>query len=181
MRQNEDAVAGMMSSGAIGYTSALTEHVISDAQGSDVIVDQYANPDTDVITGLPFSTGEEEELSLDEIKSEVDNYISMLNTPTPPSSTSPSSPLPRTLISTTARGAAVSGLTREDIEEMMVSGYAEEMGVDADSVRDYINQMDDETLMSYVREMVRETVANQYAEAVTQQLSALSQEQLAWR
>ena len=73
----------------------------------------------------------------------------------------------------------MSGLTREDIEEMMVSGYAEEMGVDADSVRDYINQMDDETLMSYVREMVRETVANQYAEAVTQQLSALSQEQLA--
>ena len=179
MRQNEDAVAGMMSSGAIGYTSALTEHVISDAQGSDVIVDQYANPDTDVITGLPFSTGEEEELSLDEIKSEVDNYISMLNTADAAELYTSVLTTPEDTYLDTAVEQAVSGLTREDIEEMMVSGYAEEMGVDADSVRDYINQMDDETLMSYVREMVRETVANQYAEAVTQQLSALSQEQLA--
>lgn len=179
VRQNEDAVAGMMSSGAIGYTSALTEHVISDAQGSDVIVDQYANPDTDVITGLPFSTGEEEELSLDEIKSEVDDYISMLNTADAAELYTSVLTTPEDTYLDTAVEQAVSGLTREDIEEMMVSGYAEEMGVDADSVRDYINQMDDETLMSYVREMVRETVANQYAEAVTQQLSALSQEQLA--
>ena len=61
----------------------------------------------------------------------------------------------------------------------MLSGYAEEMGVDEDAVRDYVSQMDDETLMSYVEEMAREAISEQYAEAAQQQLSALSQQQLA--
>ena len=62
---------------------------------------------------------------------------------------------------------------------MMLSGYAEEMGVDEDAVRDYVRQMDDETLMGYVRDMARETISEQYTEAVQQQLASLSQQQLA--
>lgn len=54
---------------------------------------------------------------------------------------------------------AMSELTREDIEGMMLEGYAEEMGVDAEAVRDYVSQMDDETLMGYVEEMAREAIA----------------------
>ena len=78
VRQSSDAVAGMMT-GAIGYTSALTDQVIEDAADSDIIVDQMANPDYDVLTGLPFATGDEPEPSIDEIKSEVDEYIAELN------------------------------------------------------------------------------------------------------
>ena len=59
VRQNEDAVAGMMQAGALGYTAALVEEVISGADDSDIIVDQLANPDVDVLTGLPFRTGDE--------------------------------------------------------------------------------------------------------------------------
>ena len=61
----------------------------------------------------------------------------------------------------------------------MLSGYAEEMGVDEDAVRDYVQQMDDETLTGYVRDMARETISEQYTEAVQQQLASLSQQQLA--
>ena len=68
VRQNPDAVAGMMQSGAIGYTAALTDYVIEDAADSDVIVDQMANPDVDVLTGLPFLTGDEPEPRLEEIR-----------------------------------------------------------------------------------------------------------------
>ena len=59
VRPNSDAVASMMS-GAIGYTSALTEYAISRAAESDIVKEQLANPTVDVITGLPFkgdSTG----------------------------------------------------------------------------------------------------------------------------
>ena len=178
VRQNADAVAGMMS-GAIGYTGALTEYVIGDAQGSDVIVDQYANPDVDVITGLPFATGDEVEPTAEELRTEVDDYIASLNE-------EDKAELYTSLMSTpsddylnTAVEQAVSGLTREDIESMMLSGYAEEMGVDEDAVRDYVQQMDDETLMGYVRDMARETISEQYTEAVRQQLASLSQQQLA--
>lgn len=178
VRQNADAVAGMMS-GAIGYTGALTEYVIGDAQGSDVIVDQYANPDVDVVTGLPFATGGEVEPTAEELRTEVDDYIASLNE-------EDKAELYTSLMSTptddylnTAVEQAVSGLTREDIESMMLSGYAEEMGVDEDAVRDYVQQMDDETLMGYVRDMARETISEQYTEAVQQQLASLSQQQLA--
>lgn len=178
VRQNADAVAGMMS-GAIGYTGALTEYVIGDAQGSDVIVDQYANPDVDVVTGLPFATGDEVEPTAEELRTEVDDYIASLNE-------EDKAELYTSLMSTptddylnTAVEQAVSGLTREDIESMMLSGYAEEMGVDEDAVRDYVRQMDDETLTGYVRDMARETISEQYTEAVQQQLASLSQQQLA--
>ena len=178
VRQNADAVAGMMS-GAIGYTGALTEYVIGDAQGSDVIVDQYANPDVDVVTGLPFATGDEVEPTAEELRTEVDDYIASLNE-------EDKAELYTSLMSTptddylnAAVEQAVSGLTREDIESMMLSGYAEEMGVDEDAVRDYVRQMDDETLMGYVRDMARETISEQYTEAVQQQLASLSQQQLA--
>lgn len=178
VRQNADAVAGMMS-GAIGYTGALTEYVIGDAQGSDVIVDQYANPDVDVVTGLPFATGDEVEPTAEELRTEVDDYIASLNE-------EDKAELYTSLMSTptddylnAAVEQAVSGLTREDIESMMLSGYAEEMGVDEDAVRDYVQQMDDETLMGYVRDMARETISEQYTEAVQQQLASLSQQQLA--
>ena len=178
VRRNADAVAGMMS-GAIGYTGALTEYVIGDAQGSDVIVDQYANPDVDVVTGLPFATGDEVEPTAEELRTEVDDYIASLNE-------EDKAELYTSLMSTptddylnAAVEQAVSGLTREDIESMMLSGYAEEMGVDEDAVRDYVQQMDDETLMGYVRDMARETISEQYTEAVRQQLASLSQQQLA--
>ncbi len=178
VRQNEDAVAGMMS-GAIGYTSGLIDRVIEQAEGSDVISAQMADPDTDVILGLPFATGEEVEPTGDELRAEVDEYIAGLDTAGQAELYTEISSTPSDDYLDAAVEQALSELTREDIEGMMLDGYAEEMGVDADSLRDYVAQMDDETLMSYVEDMARETIAQQYAEAAQQQLSALSQQQLA--
>ena len=177
-RQSSDAVAGMMT-GAIGYTSALTDQVIEDAADSDIIVDQMANPDYDVLTGLPFATGDEPEPSIDEIKSEVDEYIAELNEADAASLFVSVMSTPEDSYLDAAAETAVAGLTREDIETMMMDSYSEEMGVDAESVRDYIAGMDDETLMDYVGEMVRQAVSEQYTEAVEQELSSLSQQQQA--
>ena len=178
VRQNPDAVAGMMS-GAIGYTSALKDYVVADSQGSDVVVDQYANPDVDVITGLPFATGDEQEPSVEEIKAEVDDYIASLNDEDKALLYTDLMSTPSDDYLDTAVQRALGSLSREDIESMMISGYAEEMGVDEDAVRDYIEQMDDDTLMEYVAEMARTSISEQYAEAVSEQMSSLSQQQLA--
>lgn len=178
VRRNPDAVAGMMS-GAIGYTSALKDYVIADSQGSDVVVDQYANPDVDVITGLPFATGDEQEPSVEEIKAEVDDYIASLNDEDKALLYTDLMSTPSDDYLDTAVQQALGSLSREGIESMMISGYAEEMGVDEDAVRDYIEQMDDDTLMEYVAEMARTSISEQYAEAVSEQMSSLSQQQLA--
>lgn len=62
LRPNPDAVTGAVS-GSVGYTSALMEYVINQINDSDIVKKQAAEPDTDVITGMPFTKdGEEVEM-----------------------------------------------------------------------------------------------------------------------
>ena len=53
IRQNEDAVAGMLS-GTIAYTSALTQYIVTKNAESLAVQAQLQNPTTDIFTGLPF-------------------------------------------------------------------------------------------------------------------------------
>ena len=53
IRPKEDATSTMLT-GNIGYTSALTAHVITQGKEAPVIRAQMENPDVDVTTGLPF-------------------------------------------------------------------------------------------------------------------------------
>ena len=177
VRQNEDAVAGMMS-GAIGYTSALTDRIIDLANDSEIVQAQLADPSTDAILGLPFATGDEPEPTMDEIKADVDACIEGLDVSGRAALYSDiAAHAPEDYV-TAAVDQATEGMTREYIEEMMLEGYAAEMGVEPDTIRDYIADMDDETLMNYVREMTAEAVREQYADAARARLAAMSAEQL---
>lgn len=178
VRQNEDAVAGMMT-GAIGYTSALTDKIIEISNESDIVKAQLADPETDAILGLPFATGDEPEPTMDEIRADVDSYIEGLDVSGRAALYSDlAARAPEDYVTLTVE-QAMEGMTREYIEEMMLEGYAVEMGVEPDTIRDYIADMDDETLMSYVRDMTAEAVREQYADAARAQLSSMSAEQLA--
>ena len=44
----------VVTTGAIGYTVGLTEHVITETNKCEIVRQQLANPETDVFTGLPF-------------------------------------------------------------------------------------------------------------------------------
>ena len=62
LRPDPDSVTGAVS-GSVGYTSALMEYVINQINASDIVKKQAADPETDVITGLPFTKdGEEVEM-----------------------------------------------------------------------------------------------------------------------
>ncbi len=62
LRPDPDAVTGAVS-GSVGYTGALMEYVINQINASDIVKKQAADPETDVITGLPFTKdGEEVEM-----------------------------------------------------------------------------------------------------------------------
>lgn len=178
VRQNDDAVAGMMQ-GAIGYTSALTDKIIEKAAESDIVKAQLADPDTDVILGLPFATGDEPEPTEEEIKAAVDSYIEGLDVTAQAALYTDIMARPSEAYVDAMVEQNMAGMTREYIESMMIDSYAAEMGVEADSIRSYIANMDDETLMSYVREMIAESVRSQYDEATRAQLAQLSAERLA--
>ena len=177
LRPSEDAVSSMMS-GAIGYTAALTEHLVEKANNMEILREQKAHPETDVISGLPFLTddysvsdAEKAEAVRAHIASlpvgeQAAAYVALLSVPSE-----------EYLEAVTAQ--QMDGLTRETIEQMVVEQYAAQMGVDAATVTSYIARMDDDALFGYVADAIREQVTEQYAAAVQQQLGALTNEQLA--
>ncbi|MBE5787084.1 MAG: ABC transporter ATP-binding protein/permease [Clostridiales bacterium] len=57
LRPSEEAVATSMT-GAVGYRSELMEYLLQQVNESEIVQEQLAQPDTDIFTGMPFSTGE---------------------------------------------------------------------------------------------------------------------------
>lgn len=53
-----DGTTATAQSGAIGYTSALTQYVINETNEREIVKQQLADDTVDIFTGLPFSNGE---------------------------------------------------------------------------------------------------------------------------
>ncbi len=74
IRQSEKASSAPIQPGYIGYTSELAEYIVTENEKAEIIQDQLADPDKDVITGLPFANGEEitiDDVDMDQIMSEL--------------------------------------------------------------------------------------------------------------
>ena len=178
VRKNPNAASSMMS-GSIGYTSLLTDYVIRTTAEQDIVKKQLDDPATDVLTALPFRTDDDAEPTADEKRSAVTGLLSDASTGEKSEMYLASASVPSSDYLDMAVSQAMDSMTRETIQQQMADSYAAEMGVDASEIQSYIDQMDDETLFSYVAQMVRESVTEQYAEGVQTQLQAVPAEQLA--
>jgi len=168
-----------IASGGIGYTSALTRFAIETTGETEVLKQQLNDPDTDVISGLPFPkdtdvepTGEEKRQAVSEhlaTLSEADKAAAYLDVMGQPSQ--------EYVDGIVAQQMA--GMARADIEAMIVGQYAGEMGMDEATLRGYIADMSDEDLFDRVEEAIARQVREQYAQAAQMRLGALSVEQLA--
>ena len=168
-----------MLSGGIGYTSALTRYAIETTGGTEILKAQLDDPDTDVISGLPFPKDTDVEPTDEEKVSAITEHLSTLSAQEKAAAyvdvmSQPSQDYVDMVVS-----QQMEGMTRQTIEEMIVQQYAGEMGVDGDTVRGYIADMSDEELFERVEEAVAQGVREQYAAGVEQQLAALPQDQLA--
>ena len=172
-RPNPESSASMVT-GAIGYTSALTTHVIDTTTELDIVRGQLADETTDIFTGLPFATGEETEPTADEKRRDITAHIGTL------SGTEKAAiylDLMRTPSDEYIAGVVaqqMQGLDRAAIEAMIVQQYAGEMGVDAETVKGYIAKMDDATLFAQVEQAMAAQIAEQYAAAMEAQLGAMT-------
>lgn len=178
IRPNEDAAATMLS-GYMGYTKALTDYIIEKTNDSEIVKSQLDDPDTDVISALPFKTDSYVEPTSKEMAERVNKFLES-------STSSQKADIYRFIMSIPNPEEMeayvqqyISQLTREDFEKQVTEMYAQQMGVDAEQVLSYIRQMDDETLFAYAEEAMRSQYAQQFAAAVEQQLSAMTSEQLA--
>ncbi len=179
IRKNPDSTAAMLS-GSIGYTEALTKHIIEVSHNSDVVKDQLANPDIDVITGLPFETGEETELTREEKIAWAKKYLSSLDTAGKADFyISLMSVIPEDQLSESVE-RYVGAMTREQIVDMIVEAYAKELGLtDTTSIRNTIEAMSDEEIFGIAREYAAEAIKKSYAETIEKSLSNFTDEELA--
>jgi putative ABC transport system permease protein len=69
IRASESAYATSITAGMIGYTSELDDYIVEANSQADILQAQLSDEDTDVFTGLPFSDGEEVEISAEELQS----------------------------------------------------------------------------------------------------------------
>ena len=168
-----------MTSGGIGYTSALTRYAIETTGETEILKSQLDDPDTDVISGLPFPKDTDVELTDEEKAEAITEYLSGLTAAEKAAAYTDVMGQPAQDYVDSVVEQQMEGMTREAIEEMIVEQYAGEMGVDGDTVRGYIADMSDDDLFARVEEAIAQSVREQYAASVEQQLAALPQDQLA--
>lgn len=173
IRPNEDAVATMLT-GAIGYTSLLTDYVVEQTKDAPVIKAQLANPQVDVLTGLPFedkSDTQDAAVKFDEYINGLDEagkaaaYVKIKSIPDP------------AMVEQTVNGT-LAKMDRATMEAMMLEN-AQGMDISADELQAYIENMSDDEIKELVAQGIEEALRQQYAEEAQKQLGAMPAAQLA--
>ena len=170
IRQDEDALSGMMT-GAIGYTHALVEYIMKEAESKDLVQRQLDDPDTDVFSGLPFLDDENEALTREKKRDAAKEYIEHATEEELANvyviyMCEPTEDMLNEMLN-----EQMDGTSREDIEKMVTDYYPEYRAMLAD--------LDDDTLLAYVRQMMAEQIREQYAVQMRALYRALSNHQLA--
>ena len=155
IRQNEDAVSGMMASGAVGYTHKLVEYVVEQAVKKELVVKQLADTEHDVFNGLPFLDENDEAMTkskkIEAAKEYIENadeteladlYVEYMS-------------VPEDDYIDEQLDEQMKDTTRKDIEDMVLEYYP--------GYASFLEEMDDDTLFDYVRRMISEQVKEQYA------------------
>ena len=170
IRQNEDAVSGMMT-GAIGYTHAFIEHIIHEAEQKELVQKQLMDDEYNVLSGLKFLDTEDEALTNDRKQQAARDYIDAADTATLAEVYTafmchPSDEYVQEMVD-----EQLEGTTREDIEKQIVESYPQYASMLAD--------MDDDMLFDYIKRMAGDQVREQYAAEMEKLYRELSDEELA--
>jgi len=170
IRQNEDALSGMMT-GAVGYTHALVEYVVEQAAEKELVKQQIENPDIDVLNGLPFL--HEDEAFSTELKIQAaKDYIANANTEELADLYVEYMTIPEDDYVQEQIDEFMEDVTREDIEEMVLDYYP--------GYSSMLEDMEDDVLFEYMEEMMAETIKEEYAVQMRNMYGHLSDSSLAY-
>ena len=134
LRPNEEAASAILN-GNIVYTSALTEYAIKKTADSALIAEQIANPETDVLTGLPFKSNN---MTDEEKKQAVTDYVATLSTEEKVALAHViyASFIPEDELNTLIEAKRL--LLGDQIETIVVQMLMEQLKFDEETVRSYI-------------------------------------------
>ena len=176
IRAKEDVNSPMLK-GSIGYTKALTEYLIEQSKGNEVIAVQKENPTTDIFTGLPFGqnktdlTAAEKAVAFTEYidtlsqSGKAEAYLRILSVPS----------LEQTQ---QVLQRAIATATREDMEQVMVQVLIQQMGIGQKEALEYAQAMSVEELTEIYSQMVVMQFRMELSNQVRKQMAGIPQEQL---
>ena len=171
IRQNEDATTGMMSTGAVGYTHKLVEFVVGEARKKELVSRQLANPQTDVLNGLPFLDENDEAVTKARKIEAAKDYIANADEEKLGKLYVEYMTIPEDDYIEEQLDEQMKDTTRKDIEDMVLQYYPQ--------YSSFLKEMDDDTLLEYVRRMIAEQVKEMYAVQMRAMYGYLSDSELA--
>ena len=170
IRQNEDAVSGMMT-GAVGYTHSLVEYVVGQAKNKELVEKQLADPEHDVFNGLPFLDEEDEAMTNSRKTDAAKDYIANATTEELADVYVKFMSVPEDEYVEEIIDEQLEDTTRKDIEDMVLEYYP--------GYASMLEQMDDDMLFKYIRQMIADQVKQEYAAQMEKMYGYLSDKQLA--
>lgn len=176
IRPSSDSVASMMT-GSMGYTSALTDMIIKRNLESEIVKDQLENPDTDIITGLPFES-DKNELSDLEKKEAVKAYFASLK----PAEQSVlytdimTTPSPDTLSGMV--NSALQGMSDDDKIALLIKSFAQQTGMSEEQLKPSVESMDEQTKNTYINEIMTQMMKEQAKAQAGTQFSQMTAEEI---
>lgn len=162
VRPNEEALSSSMS-GSIGYTRDLTTRIVEIAEKSDIVKKQMESPDTDIFTGLPFKVEGTSQSSVTDKANAFKAYADSLSIADRAELYTSMMSEPNDDYVKSQVDAAIGQMTVEQLRQMLTQAYAQQMGSNTDDVADYINKMDDKTVMEYAEEAIGEQAREKYS------------------
>ena len=175
IRQNPDVETTMIS-GKICYTSGLIDYIVDQANQSEAVQAQKANPDRDVLTGLPFAS-RADSLTKAEKEKEMRAYIDGLDQAGKAQVYVQIMSLPDEDMITQQVDQMLADMSRDDMVSTLSQVLTQQMSVSQDQIDSYVEDMSDEDLKSTFSQMLTAQMESQYAQQVTQQLAMLPDSQ----
>ena len=178
IRPREDATSTSLT-GAICYTKALTEFYIDAINDSEIVKEQMANPETDVLTGADFmesgkeyTDSEKAEMLMSYIehisdKQKAEMYKEIISTP------------PEEMLTQSTEQYMLQYPDRESRIEAMLQANTGEGAVDNETARAYFEDMTDEEIENLIVSSMEKMIAAQYAERALEGIASFSDADLA--
>lgn len=176
IRPNEDAAANMLS-GSIGYTSALTEYVITESQNSDAIKAQKETPNTDVITGLPFPENTDNLTDKEKAES-FRSFLEDLSETNKAATYIRIKSIPSAEYLEETVNNTMASMSREEMEASLVEALSAQMGAGSEQVESYVTSMTDEELEEFFGQIIEQNIKMQYAQQVASQMVGMTPDKL---
>ncbi len=173
---NPDSTSHMLK-GAIGYTKALTEHLVALSEDSEAIQLQLENPETDILTGLPFKS--EGSLTEEEKAEKFRDHAEQLEESEKAALYLKIKSIPPQEVLDAAVSAAMAAATPEMMMQTAQQLLMQEMGVDAGTAQSYVEQMEEEALTELYQGAVMAQEYAKNAAIVQQQLGTVPHQELA--